>query len=325
MEGMATSARASTSRGRSRLGESLYAYGFIGPAIVAMVIASFIPIAFTIFVAFTNWDGYHNALVQGFHFVGFANFQEIANTFQASVLGVVIWTLVFATASTVINFAVGLFLAFLLNNPNMPERNLYRTILILPWALPGSITILAWTGLLNTDYGPINLMLSSIHLGPFNPGHVPWLDDPNWARFSVVMVNLWFGFPFMMTACLGALQAIPTDLGEAAQVDGAGVLTRFRRITLPLLRAATLPLVISTFAYNLNNFGAVYLLTAGGPTASGSSSGATDILPTYTYNLAIVLNRYGLACAYAIVIFLFIGSLSAAQMKYSRAFEDLER
>ena len=322
---MATSAQTATPRGRSKLGESLYAYGFIGPAIVAMVIASFIPIAFTVFVAFTNWDGYHNALVQGFHFIGFANFQEIGNSFQASVLGVVIWTLAFAAISTVINFTLGLFLAFLLNNPNMPERNLYRTILILPWALPGSITILAWTGLLNTDYGPINLMLASVHLGPFSPGHIHWLDDPNWARFSVIMVNAWFGFPFMMTACLGALQAIPADLGEAAQVDGASIMVRFRKITLPLLRAATLPLVISTFAYNLNNFGAVYLLTAGGPTPSGSSSGATDILPTYTYNLAIVLNRYGLACAYAIVIFLFIGSLSAAQMKYSRAFEEIER
>ncbi len=322
---MATHTSSRAPRGRSRLGESLYAYGFIGPAIAAMVIASFIPIAFTIFVAFTNWDGYHNALVQGFHFIGFANFQEIGADFQGTVLGVVIWTLAFAGISTAINFSIGLFLAFLLNNPHMPERNLYRAILILPWALPGSITILAWTGLLNTDYGPINLILGGIHLGPFSPGHIHWLDDPNWARFSVIMVNAWFGFPFMMTACLGALQAIPADLGEAAQVDGAGVMTRFRRITLPLLRAATLPLTISTFAYNLNNFGAVYLLTAGGPTASGSSAGATDILPTYTYNLAIVLNRYGLACAYAIVIFLFIGSLSAAQMKYSRAFEDLDR
>jgi arabinogalactan oligomer/maltooligosaccharide transport system permease protein len=218
-----------------------------------------------------------------------------------------------------------LLLAFLLNNPHMPERNLYRTILILPWAMPASVMILAWTGLLNTDYGPINIALGGINLGFFHPGHIPWLTDPNWARFSVIMVNVWFGFPFMMTACLGALQAIPTDLGEAAMVDGAGVLTRFWRITFPLLRSATLPLLISTFAYNLNNFGAVYLLTSGGPTLPGQTAGATDILPTYTYNLANAFYRYGLACAYGILIFFFIGTLSAVQMKLSRAFEETER
>jgi arabinogalactan oligomer/maltooligosaccharide transport system permease protein len=185
--------------------------------------------------------------------------------------------------------------------------------------------LLAWTGILNTDYGPVNIFLGNIHIGPFSPGHIPWLSDANWAKVTVLLINFWFGFPFMMTTCLGALQAIPAELGEAAMVDGAGVLTRFTRITFPLLRAATLPLVISTFAYNLNNFGAVYLLTAGGPTPPGSNAGATDILPTYTYTLALTLNRYGLACAYAIVIFFFIATLTAVQMKYTRAFEVAER
>jgi arabinogalactan oligomer/maltooligosaccharide transport system permease protein len=321
---MAASAVPAKRGGRSKLTTSLYAYGYIAPAMAAMVVASFIPIVFTIFVAFTNWDTYHPALTQGFHFAGLANFREIASSLQGELIGIVIWTVAFAGFSMVLNFFVGLFLAFLLNNPNMPERNLYRTILILPWAVPGAIMTLAWTGLLNTDYGPINVFLGGIHLGFFNPGHVPWLDDANWARFSVIMVNVWFSFPFMMTACLGALQSIPPELGEAAQVDGASIWVRFWRITFPLLRSATLPLVISNFAFNLNNFGAIYLLTAGGPVTLGHTSGATDILPTYTYNLAINLNRYGLACAYSIVIFVFIGSLSLIQMKYTRAFEGVD-
>jgi arabinogalactan oligomer/maltooligosaccharide transport system permease protein len=302
--------------------DSLYAYGFIAPAIVAMVVASFIPIVFTIVVAFSNYDQYHNIAIVGLHFIGFSNFKEIWDSLTSSgdLVGVVIWTLIFATVSTAINFSIGLFLAFLLNNPNMWERNLYRTILILPWAVPGAIMTLAWTGLLNTGYGPINVFLTTVlHV----PG-ISWLDDPNWARFSVVMVNAWFGFPFMMTACLGALQSIPSELNEAAQVDGAGVVTRFFRITFPLLRSATLPLILSTFAYNLNNFGAIYLLTAGGPPVLGHLAGATDILPTYTYNLAITYFRYALACAYAIVIFFFIGGLSLAQMKYTRAFEGVD-
>jgi arabinogalactan oligomer/maltooligosaccharide transport system permease protein len=313
---------ASTGAGKRpyTLGETLYAYGFITPAIVAMVIASFFPVAFTVIVAFTNWDQYHNILIEGFHFVGFSNFKEIIDNFQGEVLGVVVWTLVFASFSTAINFSVGLILAYLLNNPNMPERVFYRTVLILPWAVPGAVMTLAWTGLLNSTYGPINILLGDLHL--IQP---PWLDDPNWAKFAIIMVNLWFGFPFMMTACLGALQGIPSELNEAAQVDGAGVIRRFYKITLPLLRSATLPLVISTFAYNLNNFGAVYLLTAGGPPKLGHIAGSTDILPTYTYTLAFANQRYGLACAYAIVIFFFVGGLSLVNMKYSRAFEAVDR
>ena len=128
----------------------------------------------------------------------------------------------------------------------------------------------------------------------------------------------------MMTACLGALQSIPVELGEAAQVDGAGVFTRFWRITFPLLRSATLPLILSTFAFNLNNFGAIYLLTAGGPQTLGHFAGATDILTTYTYRLATEQFRYALSAAYGIIIFIFIGGLSLLQMKYTRAFEGVD-
>lgn len=310
---------------RSNVGEAVTAYGFIAPAILAMVVASFIPIAFTVFVSLTNWDQFHPALVEGFHFIGLANYKDILDNLKGEVIGVVIWTLAFAAISTLVCFSIGLFLAFLLNNPHMRERNLYRTVLILPWAVPGSIMLLAWTGILNTDYGPVNIFLGNINIGPFSPGHIPWLTDQNWAKFTVLMVNFWFGFPFMMTTCLGALQAIPSDLNEAAVVDGAGVMRRFLSITFPLLRAATLPLIISTFAYNLNNFGAVYLLTSGGPTNPGAHAGATDILPTYTYNLANTVYLYGLACAYSVVIFFFIASLTAMQMKYTRAFEVVDR
>lgn len=316
---MATTA-AARSRAHSSLQEALYAYGFITPAIAAMVVASFIPIAFTVYVGFTSWDLYHNALVQGFHFVGLANYREIRDSLRGELLGVVIWTLAFASITTLANFGIGVFLAFLLNNPNMPERTLYRTILILPWALPASIMILVWSGLMNTDYGPINIMLQDLHLAK-----VSWLTDPTLARVSVLLVNAWLGFPFMMTACLGALQSISTDLTDAALVDGAGIIVRFLRITFPLLRSATLPLIISSFAYNLNNFGAVYLLTSGGPPKLGAIAGATDILPTYTYTLAFANQRYGLACAYAVVIFFFIGTLSGIQMKFSGAFEEVDR
>ena len=305
---------------RTTFGESLYAYGYLAPALVAMVVASFIPIAFTVFVAFTNWSEQHNALVEGFTFVGLHNFHTIYEDLSGELLGVLAWTLTFAAVATIVNFSIGLVLAYLLNNPNMPERNIYRTILILPWAVPGAIMTVAWSGLLNLDYGPINTLLVQLHLTP-----VQWLTDPTTAKVSVLMVNAWFGYPFMMTACLGALQSIPADLNEAAMVDGAGIVTRFLRITFPLLRSATLPLIISTFAYNLNNFGAVYLLTQGGPSTLGHVAGATDILPSYTYKLAINYQLFGLASAYSVVTFFFVAGLSLLNMKYSRAFEAVDR
>jgi arabinogalactan oligomer/maltooligosaccharide transport system permease protein len=305
---------------RSRLSESLYAYRYIAPAVLGMVVASFIPIAFTVYVAFTDWNEQHNALVEGFHFVGLRNFHTIVNDLQGELLGVLIWTISFAAVATVLNFTVGLILAYLLNNPNMKERNFYRAILILPWAVPGAIMTTAWSGLLNVDFGQINLLLHQIGISA-----VPWLTDPTWARIAVFMVTCWFGYPFMMTACLGALQSIPTDVNEAAIVDGASLITRFTKVTFPLLRSATLPLLISTFAFNLNNFGAVFLLTAGGPQTLGQTAGATDILPTYTYKLAINLNLFGLAAAYSVVTFFFVAGLSLVNMKYTKAFEAVDR
>jgi arabinogalactan oligomer/maltooligosaccharide transport system permease protein len=317
---MATAAVARDRKRRSRLGESLYAYGYIAPAVVAMIVASVIPIAFTIFVAFTNWSQNHNALVEGFQSAGLTNFHTILSDLRGELLGVLIWTIAFAGISTAINFTLGLGLAFLLNNPNIPERNFYRVILILPWAVPGAILTIAWSGILNVDFGQFNLLLNNLHLGS-----VPWLTDSNWARFSVIMVNAWFGYPFMMTACLGALQSIPSEVIEAAVVDGAGVWARFSKVVFPLLRSATLPLLISTFAFNLSNFGAVYLLTTGGPAGLGQTAGATDILTTYTYKLAVNLSLFGLAAAYAVLTFFFVAGLSMINMKYTRAFEGVDR
>jgi arabinogalactan oligomer / maltooligosaccharide transport system permease protein len=312
--------------GRAATSSSLYAYRYISPAMLALLIASFVPIVFTVFISLTSWDAFHNPLVEGFHFVGLRNYKLIIDSASSEFLVVFVWTIVFAALSTVINFFVGLFLAFLLNNPHMWERNVYRTILILPWALPGTLMLLVWYGLLQTQGGQINSVISSIHIGSFNPGNIPFLDDGNWAKFSVILVNTWLGFPFMMAACLGALQSIPSDVQDAAQVDGAGVWTRFWRIIFPLLRSATLPLIISTFAFNLNNFGAVYFLTGGGPqTNLTSNAGATDILPTYAYNLAGSHQLYALAGAYSVVIFVIIGSLSLMNMKFSRVFEEVER
>jgi arabinogalactan oligomer/maltooligosaccharide transport system permease protein len=290
-----------------------------------MVIASFFPIIFTIYISMTNFGQGH---ITSFQFVGLKNFTDIFtnNTGLISLsgfAGIFEWTVAFAAITTALSFAGGLFLANLLNNENMWERNFYRTLLIIPWALPGLIAILAWgAGILQFPYGLMDTFLGQ--LGISLAQQPQWLLDPFWARLAVFMVGFWLGYPFMMTACLGALQSISPEVLQAAEIDGATPLQKFFRVTLPLLRLATLPLIISTFAYNLNNFGVVYLLTGGGPPVD-AYHGATDILPTVVYKFAYADQKYYLACALGVLIFLIIGSFSAVNMKLSGAFQEVGR
>jgi arabinogalactan oligomer/maltooligosaccharide transport system permease protein len=138
----------------------------------------------------------------------------------------------------------------------------------------------------------------------------------------VVLVNVWASFPFMMTACLGALQSVPDELGESARIDGAGPLSRFRYVSFPFLRSVVTPLLIGNFAFQFNNFNAIFLLTRGNPPSQATEAGQTDILISYTYSLVLERQRYAVAACYAVLIFLIIGTISLINMKLTRAFEE---
>ena len=126
------------------------------------------------------------------------------------------------------------------------------------------------------NYGSINVALKALHV--INAS-IPWLNEPSWARLGIVIASLWLGYPYMMNICIGALSAIPNDFYEAAEIDGATKLQKFTKITLPSLTSASLPLLISSFAFNFNNFGASYLITLGGPPRLTTQyAGYTDIL-----------------------------------------------
>jgi arabinogalactan oligomer/maltooligosaccharide transport system permease protein len=296
-------------------------YLYMLPGLISMLLVTFVPVVYSIYIAFTNFSTKH---LLDFEFVGFKNFIRIlAGVDQKNFLDVLIWTLIWAFSTTLINIAAGLILALLLNNPRIRERNLYRTILIYPWALPGTLTIMVWAGLLNSNFGPVNQMLQFLSISP-----VPWLTDPTWARISCVIVNLWLGYPFMMTAFLGALQGIDQTLYDAAAIDGADGRQKFQFVTLPLLREATLPLLIASFAFNFNGFGVIYLLTGGGPIISVDprAPGATDLLGTYMYKLAFgdVSKLYGVAAATGIIIFIFVGALTLINSYMTGAFREVE-
>jgi arabinogalactan oligomer/maltooligosaccharide transport system permease protein len=253
-------------------------------------------------------------------FTGFHNFGKLVNDplYRTPFLKVFVWTFVYATLVVFASFALGLFLAITLDKKGMRFQRFYRSALIIPWAMPGFLSLLIWAGLLNDDFGVINRLFGI---------HVPWLFDANWARVSVVMVSVWLTTPYFFLVSLGALQSIPAELTEAARVDGGGAWAIFRRVTLPLLLVAVAPLMIASFAFNFNNFNNIYLLTGGGPyTGSSSIAGSTDILISYTYKLAIATGKgqdYGLASAVAIIIFFIVATISGVSFYRSKALENM--
>lgn len=294
------------------------AYGFLSPAIISISVLSIAPIIYTMYIAFTNFNSAH---FLDYQWVGLKNFQALlnpSNPLSTLFIPTFMWSIFFAVVSTLLNYLVGLTLAVILNNKNMRESAIYRSILIIPWAVPALISLLAWQGLLNDTYGQINALLHSIGLP-----RIPWLNDPTWAKVSIIMVNCWAGFPYMMTVCLGGLQAIPTELYEASAIDGASWLQQFRLITMPVIWKISLPLIIPSFAFNFNNFNAVYLLTQGNPARSDNQFvGYTDNLASAAYKMTLSFNRFDLSATISIILFIFVGVLTLVQMKYTRAFEE---
>lgn len=252
--------------------------------------------------------------------VGFENFSSVVTNerIRGPFFRVLIWTFVYAILSVLTTFLLGLMLAATLNSPRIRGQRALRSLLIIPYAIPGFLSILIWGGLLNDDFGIINRALGT---------SIPWLFDAEWAKVSTLLVNLWLGFPYMFLITTGALQSIPSELAEAAQVDGATPRQAFTKIKLPLLLVTVAPLLIGSFAYNFNNFGGIYLLTGGGPAMNDSDvAGATDILISYTYKLAFASGKgaqYGLATAVSIFIFFIVASVSAISFRRTRALENL--
>lgn len=303
-----------------RLKDTIKAMPYLLPAVISIIIFTIIPIVYTVVIAFTDYTMYSQGNIK---FVGFANFIEVlTGPFKEVFLPVFGWNIIFAVVSTAGTFFLGLIVAMAVNNPNIKEKSVYRAILIIPWALPATVAILSWQGLLNGSYGAINNLLLNLHLIS-NP--IPWLTDPTWARVALIIVNIWLGFPYMMNVCLGALGAIPDSYYEAADVDGASKWLQFRKITLPSLAQISYPLLISSFAFNFNNFGSAFLITKGGPPRMATQfAGYTDILASVNYKLSTQFGRFEIASAISIIIFLILGTISYYQMKLSGQFEEVE-
>jgi arabinogalactan oligomer/maltooligosaccharide transport system permease protein len=231
-------------------------------------------------------------------------------------LAVFVWTVAFASITVVTQFAFGLLLAVALDK-KIRGRRFYRTVLILPYAIPSIMSILVWGGMFDAEFGAINALLGT---------DIAWFRDGNFAKMAVLLVNLWLGFPYFYLVSSGALQAIPSDLSEAASIDGARPFQIFRLITLPLLLKILTPLLIASFAFNFNNFNLIFLLTGGGPRndLEGEVAGATDILISYTYRIAFGtdVQNLGLASAISVVIFIIVAVISIYGIRRSKVLDE---
>ena len=337
--------------------ESSFEYIILFPAIFVLGFISIMPIAFGFLIAFTNIKGgeSQNDL---FNWVGFDNFLTLFNfaeglgsSFGEAFWRVLGWTVVWAIFSTFTVFFGGFIQALILNSEKVVFRKLWRTILILPWAIPallsqmvfsvmfnengfintflydiGVINILQDLGILGVNFNDLSGIMKFFYLGPGDK--IQWFSNPynkTFVRTTLIVVNIWLGFPYFMALMTGVMTAIDKTLYEAADIDGANGFQKITQITMPLVLYSTAPILIMTFSGNFNNFGVIYFITNGGPNTGKPSlgyAGDTDILISWMYKLTVDYSIYNMASVFSVLIFLFVGSVTAWNLSRTRAFQE---
>ncbi|CAI8302595.1 MAG: Maltose transport system permease protein MalF [Candidatus Poseidoniaceae archaeon] len=292
-----------TKLGRTK---SKLAHFYVAPALLALAILTFYPVLYGFWLAFTDAN---QTQLGDQSFIGLDNFFEVfsAEGFLRVTLFTLVWTVVNVSA----HIGIGLFLANMLHRSRIYGKVAYRTLLLLPWAVPSYISVLVWRGMFQPD-GFVNDLLGT---------NIDFLSDPTGAQIIVILVNIWLGVPFMMMSISGALQSIPKDMYEAAELDGVVGWAAFRYLTLPNLRSALIPLTLLGFIWTFNMFNVIYLMTDGGPNLYFGQPGQTDILITYVYDVAFREGAYGVAAAWSVIIFLMLFAFSWRYMKQTNATE----
>lgn len=288
------------------------AYWFIAPAALVMALITVYPLAYGIWMAFTNFN-VTNLRHQDPRFVGLKNFVDILTQAPyldlhfARILG---FNLLWTVANVTLHVVIGVSLALLLNLEGMRFKRFYRACLILPWAVPTYVTALTWRNMFDSQYGAVNLLLKGWGIaGP------SWFDH-FWTSFAAVLsTNVWLGFPFMMMVASAGLVAIPREYYEAAALDGASRWTQFWSLTVPGLKPTMVPAITLGFVWTFNQFNVLYFVSRGDPL------GKTEILVTEAYKLIDPMGLYGVASAFAILIFLILAAITYVNLKITRALD----
>ena len=295
---------------REKLKTKVFVYSFVAPAFLVLIGVVIYPFIFNIVISLSNMSLAH---IRDWHFVGFKQYvkvftEESKPNFYSVFLKTIIWTVV----NLIFHVVIGVFLALLLNQKEIRGKAIFRTILVLPWAVPQLIVALTWRGMFNYEYGSINLMLTQW----FGLPAVQWLKSPVETFIAVIITNVWLGFPFMMIIALGALQSIPHELYEAADMDGASWFHKLKNITIPLIRPVMVPAITLGTIWTFNNLNIVWLVTN-----AGEPSDQTHLLVSFVYKAAFNFYRYGYGAALSMVIFFILLIFSLTFMRRTKATE----
>ena len=300
--------------------ENGFPYLLIIPSYVAMTFAIIFPVIVTLMIAFTNYDHNHLPPKNLFTWVGLANLGNVITGDMASTFFPVLgWTLIWAVFATATCFFFGIILALLINTKGLKYKAFWRTIFVITMAVPPFVSLLIMRNLLNGS-GPINALL--LNWGLIDSS-IPFLTDPNWAKLTIIVVNMWIGIPATMLISTGIIQNLPEDQIEAARIDGANKWQIFKSITFPQILFVMTPALIQQFIGNINNFNVIYLLTGGGPANSNFyGAGSTDLLVTWLYKLTVDTMDYNLASVIGILIFILSAVFSLIAYTRTNSFKE---
>jgi arabinogalactan oligomer/maltooligosaccharide transport system permease protein len=314
------------------------AYLFILPALLVMLIITFYPLVFQVWMSFTNY-GLTNlrSTAPPPDYVGADNYVRILQNNivlpNFDFVRILVFNLFWAFSNVVIHVILGVAVALVLNNPGLWFKRIYRAIYILPVVIPPIIVATVWRNMLDPDHGAINFVLQGsigvLFKLPPDAFHISWLTEPNpilslgplilpLAYFGLLAANVWLGWPLNSVVATGALQSIPNDLYEAAEMDGAGAWQKFRTVTLPFLWPAMLPFAIYGFVITFNLFYLSYFMSGGGP------FGQTELLVTTAYRLVNEQQLYGVAAAFAVFQFFILLSLTLVTNRFVKATAQLD-
>ena len=288
--------------------ETVRAYLCSAPSLILICLIVIFPILYTGYISFTNMNVYHWT---NYSFVGVKNYLDALLVFDNGFISALLMTVLWTIVNMVLQLVIAFVLASLLNVNGLRLKNIYKTLLIFPWAMPGYVSILLWkTGIYNSQFGLLNQWLGKLGIEP-----VRWLSSNTSAFICCTIVNLWLALPFMMTIMDGAFQSIDKSFYESAVLDGAGWLQKTIYITIPMIRPIIGPSVVITVFTTFKQFDVIYLLTQQVGAKTGSD---VHTIMTYAYENAFVTNNYGYSSAVSILIFIMLIAFSLITNKTSK-------
>ncbi len=309
------------------VGNHGFPYLLTMPAYFLMIFTIAFPVLVTLFIAFTNYDFKHIPPAFLIDWVGFQNFKNIAflSSYRRTFTAVFGWTVIWTICASTLQIVLGVFTAIVAHQKFIKFKRFFGIIFLLPWAVPAFITIMSFSNIFNDSVGAINTQVIPFfnQIIPFlKIPAIAWKTDPTWTKVAIILVQGWLGFPYIYVMTTGILQSIPEDLYEAARIDGANAVQRFRNITLPAIFLVAAPTFITQYTFNFNNFSLIYLFNNGGPGSVGGGAGSTDILISWIYKLTTGTSpQYSMASAVTLIISFVVITISLLVFKKTNAFK----